>query len=132
MGTKNNPGEFDCYAKAHPDEPLFILRGKDPVAPYLVSMWVYSRQGDWASMHRLIGEMSADDNVLFRVSDDTYEKLGEAKSLVGAMEEWFRSRVDKGPDHVLDAVTQLARQLNSRAPGARKLLEDMLDREGIV
>lgn len=29
MGTKNNPGEFDCYANAAPDEPMFILLGRD-------------------------------------------------------------------------------------------------------
>ena len=25
MGTKNEPGEFDCYAAAEPDEPMFII-----------------------------------------------------------------------------------------------------------
>lgn len=38
MGTKNNPGKYDCYAKAEPDEPLFTLRGKDvsaPISPFL-------------------------------------------------------------------------------------------------
>lgn len=29
MGTKNNPGKYDCYAKLEPDEPHFVLRGKD-------------------------------------------------------------------------------------------------------
>lgn len=36
MGTKNRPGTFDCYAAAGPDEPLFVLLGRDPVAPLLV------------------------------------------------------------------------------------------------
>lgn len=44
MGTKNNPGPFDCYAKADPDEPLFILRAKDPLAPALVRMWAHVRE----------------------------------------------------------------------------------------
>ena len=39
MGTKNNPGQFDCYAKAAPDEPIFILRSSDPIAPMLVELW---------------------------------------------------------------------------------------------
>ncbi|HAW11807.1 MAG TPA: aspartate decarboxylase, partial [Chloroflexi bacterium] len=30
MGTKNNPGKFDCYDDAHPDEPMFVLLGRDP------------------------------------------------------------------------------------------------------
>jgi len=43
MGTKNNPGQFDCYSKADGDEPIFVLRGKDPVAAGLVREWVYRR-----------------------------------------------------------------------------------------
>lgn len=43
MGTKNNPGPFDCYAKADPDEPIFVLRAKDPLAPALVRLWAHVR-----------------------------------------------------------------------------------------
>jgi hypothetical protein len=39
MGTKNNPGKFDCYANAEPDEPMFILLGRDKHAPLLVRLW---------------------------------------------------------------------------------------------
>lgn len=39
MGTKNNPGEFDCYSKADDDEPIFTLRGNDPLASIIVDMW---------------------------------------------------------------------------------------------
>ena len=34
MATKNNPGKFDCYTNAEPDEPMFILLGRDPVARF--------------------------------------------------------------------------------------------------
>lgn len=44
MGTKNNPGQFDCYAKALPDEPMFILLGRDPAASLLVAEWANIRQ----------------------------------------------------------------------------------------
>ena len=40
MGTKNNPGAFDCYAKAAPDEPIFVLLGRDPLAPLAVAAWI--------------------------------------------------------------------------------------------
>lgn len=40
MGTKNNPGKFDCYTKAEPDEPMFVLLARDPLAPILVNLWV--------------------------------------------------------------------------------------------
>ena len=40
MGTKSDPGEFDCYKKAADDEPIFILRANDPLSPKLVRKWV--------------------------------------------------------------------------------------------
>jgi hypothetical protein len=43
MATKNHPGTFDCYDKAHPDEPMFILLGRDPMAGALVREWVHWR-----------------------------------------------------------------------------------------
>jgi hypothetical protein len=44
MGTKNAPGDFDCYANAEPDEPMFILLGRDPMAPYIVELWAQYRE----------------------------------------------------------------------------------------
>jgi hypothetical protein len=44
MGTKNNPGKFDCYVAADPDEPMFVLLGRDPCAPMLVQIWAKLRE----------------------------------------------------------------------------------------
>ncbi len=44
MGTKNNPGKFDCYANADPDEPMFVLLSRDPLAPILVRLWADLRE----------------------------------------------------------------------------------------
>jgi hypothetical protein len=46
MGTKNNPGEFDCYANALPDEPMFILLARDPDFYKLVYEWCARRSND--------------------------------------------------------------------------------------
>lgn len=46
MGTKNNPGTYDCYDKAEPDEPMFILLARDPAAPKLVRDWVRWNAGN--------------------------------------------------------------------------------------
>ncbi len=46
MGTKNNPGKFDCYANAELDEPMFVLLGRDRLASHLVSIWSKVRMGD--------------------------------------------------------------------------------------
>lgn len=49
MGTKINPGNFDCYAAAAPDEPLFVLLGRDPLAPTLVRLWALLRSQEGES-----------------------------------------------------------------------------------
>lgn len=46
MGTKLNPGKFDCYASAGDDEPIFILRANDPIAMLLVRLWSLLRQAE--------------------------------------------------------------------------------------
>lgn len=47
MSTKNNPSKIsDCYAKANPDEPMFVLLGRDKHAPQLVEMWAGQRAAE--------------------------------------------------------------------------------------
>ncbi len=53
MGTKNGPGDFDCYANADPDEPMFVLLGRDPFAPALVDEWAASRAIDGESQSKV-------------------------------------------------------------------------------
>jgi hypothetical protein len=43
MGTKNNPGAFDCYANAEPDEPMFVLLARDLAAPEAITAWCAER-----------------------------------------------------------------------------------------
>jgi hypothetical protein len=43
MGTKRDPGPFDCYKAAADDEPMFILLARDPLAPMLVKLWAELR-----------------------------------------------------------------------------------------
>jgi hypothetical protein len=45
MATKNNPGDYDCYENAEPDEPMFVLLARDPVAAEVVRDWI-KRRGD--------------------------------------------------------------------------------------
>lgn len=46
MGTKNNPGNFDCYKNALPDEPIFILLARDPDFRRLIHKWAKRRMKD--------------------------------------------------------------------------------------
>ncbi len=62
MATKADPDRFDCYAKAEPDEPLFVLLARDPLAPFLVSIWSSCRYGDFeaagAKFDSMIGRVA--------------------------------------------------------------------------
>jgi hypothetical protein len=44
MGTKKNPAKYDCYANADPNEPMFILLGRDVGAYSLVEAWANARE----------------------------------------------------------------------------------------
>jgi hypothetical protein len=63
MGTKNNPGTFDCYANAEPDEPMFILLARDPQAPHLVEQWLIDRQKTGEKQEKLIEAASCADDM---------------------------------------------------------------------
>jgi len=44
MSTKNNPSPHGCYERALPDEPMFVLLGRDAAAPFVVLMWCKMRE----------------------------------------------------------------------------------------
>ena len=68
MGTKANPAKWDCYKHAEPDEPMFVLLGRDPAASLTVLFWV--------KMRLAFGE-SADA-----------AKLQEAEEVAKELEKW--------------------------------------------
>jgi hypothetical protein len=68
MGTKNNPGAFDCYHNAHPDEPMFVILGRDPIGGALVRLWAAARPA------------------LEKAGDD--QKITEAIHCSAAMDQW--------------------------------------------
>lgn len=88
MGTKRNPGKYDCYAKAEPDEPIFVLRASDPLAADLVRTW--AGRYAWNSSARGGGDE---------------EKYEEALACAEAMEIWYRER--NGEEPASDAVHTL-------------------------
>lgn len=77
MGTKTNPGAFDCYANAKPDEPMFILLGRDTLGAWLVRIWVYMRIA--------MGKNTRSD-----------PEIVEALQCADQMEQWCRA-LDKKP-----------------------------------
>lgn len=61
MGTKNNPGQFDCYAAAGEDEPMFVLLGRDKHAPTLVRIWALLRAYDEESEEKIAEALACAD-----------------------------------------------------------------------
>lgn len=76
MGTKNNPGSFDCYHAAEDDEPMFILLARDPFAPALVRLWAGLRE---------------------TLDIGNPEKVFEALQCAEDMEHWASDHPDHGP-----------------------------------
>jgi hypothetical protein len=66
VSTKNNPSLYDCYAKALPDEPMFILLARDPIAPDLIRQWAEQRLEE----------------------GEDREKVDEAFACADAMDKW--------------------------------------------
>lgn len=73
MGTKNNPAEFDCYANALPDEPMFVLLARDKSAPSIVRTWCTNRLAEMGSGLR---------------SPEELPQIHEAQACADAMEAW--------------------------------------------
>lgn len=41
--TKTHPGMFRCYEAALPDEPMFVILGRDPAGPATLEFWARER-----------------------------------------------------------------------------------------
>ena len=87
MGTKADPGRFDCYAAAAPDEPLFVLLPRDPLAPFLVSIWSSLRYGDGAAAVAKFEAMLAKAAGRYGPDPDV-DEAGEALDCAFAMFDW--------------------------------------------
>jgi hypothetical protein len=81
MSSKNNPGAFDCYAAAHPNEEMFHLLGRDCMGGSLARLW--------ASAREQTGEEAA--------------KVAEARDVGARMDAWCRD-LGKTPVDVLDLL----------------------------
>jgi hypothetical protein len=90
MGTKLNPGKFDCYENAEPDEPLFTLLARDPLAPGLVQIWAMLRAGAYTQARGAFNKLVDEAHLRSRkerVEDE--EKITEATRCAYAMEAWW-------------------------------------------
>jgi hypothetical protein len=97
MATKNKPGKYDCYTRAEPDEPLFTLLARDPVAPFLVVAWAALRSGklDEAQQAMTRGAEAMKVSCKKRLRRNS-PKIREAYECAKAMYDfWIRKQVER-------------------------------------
>lgn len=54
MSTKNNPSRYDAMAAAEPDEPYFVLLGRDRGAAKLVREWAVNASNNGTSGDKIM------------------------------------------------------------------------------
>ncbi len=87
MGTKQNPGKYDCLEKAGEDEPVFVLVARDPSASFLVACWAAVRSGDgMAAIAAVQRAIAATEKA--RKGVDA-EKVTEAYQCSEQMAKWY-------------------------------------------
>lgn len=89
MGTKNNPGRFDCFNAADPDEPRFTLLARDALAAHLISIWSKLRMGDHEAarvvFEHMLGQAAA---IGYPRDGDDVDKAIEAMDCSMSMFTW--------------------------------------------
>lgn len=88
MGTKRNPAKYDCYKAAHPDEPMFVLLGRDPLAAQLVRIWARIRLNELAGAEEEFRALIEDAGTRYHTPDE--EKALSALGLADHLAEWHQ------------------------------------------
>lgn len=79
MGTKKDPGPFDCYTTAEADEPIFTLKASDPVFSKVIEHWLRERQ-----LHFFMEGTP--------ITEKEREKREEARKVIGQGIAWQLAR----------------------------------------
>src|SRR5579863_8556379 len=124
MGTKNNPGAWDCYANAEPDEPMFVLLGRDPMAGALVRLWALAREEQGKDPSKV-----QEARMCARALDAWALHLGKIPVRACALTD---SRRDTTVQVLVDALVSIAgREHSISASMARKGAVEALRKVGI-
>lgn len=90
MATKNNPGPFDCYTWADPDEPMFVLLGRDKHAPALVWLWAVLGELDSESPEKIAEARQCAIEMIGWCYDHGGKSVGVGQSALAAVLELIR------------------------------------------
>lgn len=101
MSTKNDPGEWDFYANAEPDEPMFYLLGRDSTAAYFVAAWVAVRCDDMeTAVKMMFAARNARKESGKGFKQPTDPKMVEAIQCSRDIMNWERHKWLKGLQHL--------------------------------
>jgi hypothetical protein len=93
MGTKTDPGPFNCLAAAEPDEPIFILLGRDAHAHAAVRKWADDREAFIKTGAKPVEDM---------------HRVWEARECADKMEAFHIARAAKKRSEALYSAPQTA------------------------
>lgn len=112
MGTKANPGTFDCYAAMPDDEPHFILRAVDHAH---VRQWAHER------FHLIMSGQKPN-------TPEAVAKIFEALKVAAAMQDYHFEHVLR-PAHdaqMAQAKANVAQQLEDMGVDVKRALPEIL------
>lgn len=101
--TKTHPGMFRCYEAALPDEPMFVILGRDPAGPATLEFWAQERVRQQKVHER-------DDQDRIKAAID------EAKD----MATWRQQIMDYAAEHNEPPVWKLPRPFADDLPPVRE------------
>lgn len=82
VSTKDEPGDYDAYETAKPDEPIFTVQGGDPLGPLTVMFWCWKarqlarRQDDDKARQRMLRKAGAAEEVAWAMKEYQSGELG--------------------------------------------------------
>ncbi len=82
--TENILDPASCWNKAENDEPVFVLRANDPVAPANIILWAQQYLSSKGGYHRLTLAQA--------------EKYNRAMNTAQAMKEWRNKKIGLDDD----------------------------------
>jgi len=93
--TENQGTLPGLRSELEPGEPVFILRGRDPLAAHIVALWAALRKGDTASAVSIFADTVADPGYDYRakaIETDSAEKLKSACDKSREIVEWRQNK----------------------------------------
>lgn len=92
--TLERPGEFDALPKLRPDEPYFVLLGRDRLAPGLVQQWADSNR------HKAMQEFNASEKT---TADEAVRDRELRQSTDAEQLSWDMKGYKQGQEYLVES-----------------------------